>query len=111
MAVPLCPLCPLCRPRRGATSTRNPESPKLQMPASKFLTAFCLLTAVATGATDLQITGSARTALAIVEDPRSHRPTVDLGADDFVIQEGPEPREVLSVRVADYPAIVMLDTS
>jgi hypothetical protein len=69
------------------------------------------LTAVATGAPDVQITGSARTALAIVEDPRSHRPTVDLGADDFVIEEGPEPREVLSVRVADYPAVVMIDTS
>jgi hypothetical protein len=71
----------------------------------------CLLTAVANAAPDVQITGSARMALAIVEDPRSHRPTVDLGADDFVIQEGPEPREVLSVRVADYPAVVMIDTS
>jgi hypothetical protein len=63
------------------------------------------------GASDAQITGSARTALAIVEDPRVHRPTVDLGPDDFVIHEGAEPREILSVRVADYPAVVMLDTS
>jgi hypothetical protein len=71
----------------------------------------CLSIAAATGASGAQITGSARTALAIVEDPRAHRPTVDLGPDDFVIQEGAEAREILSVRVADYPAVVMLDTT
>jgi hypothetical protein len=53
-------------------------------------------------------TGASRTALAIVSDARN-RPIVDVGADDFVIQESGQPREVLSVRVADYPIVVMLD--
>lgn len=53
-------------------------------------------------------TGASRTALAIVLDAKSH-PIVDLGADDFVIQEGGQAREVLSVRIADYPVVVMLD--
>ena len=54
-------------------------------------------------------TGASRFALATVLDPRN-RPVVDVGADDFVIQEGGASREVLSVRPADYPVIVMLDT-
>ncbi|HET9831848.1 MAG TPA: hypothetical protein VFP91_09070 [Vicinamibacterales bacterium] len=57
-----------------------------------------------------QVTGTARTTLAIVEDIRSHRTLVDLGADDFIVQEGNEPREILSVRPADYPVVVMIDT-
>jgi len=58
-----------------------------------------------------QITGASRTALAIVEDIRTHRTIVDVGADDFVVQERTEPREILSVRPADYPVVVMIDTS
>jgi hypothetical protein len=58
-----------------------------------------------------QVTGSARTALAIVEDIRSRRPLIDLGADDFVVQEGVDGREVLSVRPADYPVVVMIDAT
>jgi hypothetical protein len=58
-----------------------------------------------------QLTGSARTALAIVQDIRTRRPVVDLGADDFVVQEGGDSREVLSVRPADYPVVLMIDTS
>src|SRR5947207_858196 len=50
-----------------------------------------------------QVIGSARTALATVEDIRTGRRVVDVGADDFVVQEGAEEREVLSVRPADYP--------
>jgi hypothetical protein len=61
--------------------------------------------------TTAQIIGSSRTALAIVEDLRTRRPIVDVGADDFVIQEGTASREVLSVRVADYPVVVMIDTA
>src|SRR5262245_60884444 len=53
-------------------------------------------------------TGASRTALAMVSDARN-RPVVDVGADDFVIQENGQAREVLSVRVADYPIVVMLD--
>ena len=54
-------------------------------------------------------TGASRFALATVLDPRN-RPVVDVGADDFVIQEAGVSREVLSVRPADYPVVVMLDT-
>jgi hypothetical protein len=54
-------------------------------------------------------TGASRVALAIVTDPRNH-PLVDVSADDFVIQEGGTAREILSVRPADYPIVVMLDT-
>jgi hypothetical protein len=54
-------------------------------------------------------TGASRVALAAVTDPRN-RPLVDVGADDFVIQEGGTAREILSVRPADYPIVVLLDT-
>jgi len=57
-----------------------------------------------------QVIGSARTALATVEDIRTGRRVVDVGADDFVVQEGAEEREVLSVRPADYPVVLMIDT-
>jgi hypothetical protein len=56
-----------------------------------------------------QQTGASRVALAAVTDPTNH-PLVDVGADDFVIQEAGADREVLSVRPADYPIIVLLDT-
>jgi len=56
----------------------------------------------------MQQTGASRTALAIVSDSRN-RSIVDVGPDDFVIQEAGQAREVLSVRVADYPVVVMLD--
>ena len=54
-------------------------------------------------------TGASRVTLAAVTDHRN-RPVVDVGEDDFVIQEGGASREVLSVRPADYPIIVLLDT-
>src|SRR3954471_6193508 len=54
-------------------------------------------------------TGASRIALAGVTDPRN-RPLVDVGADDFVIQEAGVSREVLSVRPADYPITLLLDT-
>ncbi|MCU1385181.1 MAG: hypothetical protein JWL71_3878 [Acidobacteria bacterium] len=56
-----------------------------------------------------QQTGASRVALASVTDPRN-RPLVDVAADDFVIQEGATPREILSVRPADYPIVLVLDT-
>lgn len=55
-------------------------------------------------------TGTSRVALAIVTDPRN-RPIVDIGADDFVILEAGAAREVLSVRPADYPIVILFDTS
>jgi hypothetical protein len=54
-------------------------------------------------------TGASRVALASITDPRN-KPLVDVSADDFVIQEGGAPREILSVRPADYPLVVLLDT-
>ena len=54
-------------------------------------------------------TGASRTALAIVSDPRN-KPLVDVSADDFVIQEGGAARDILNVRPADYPLVVLLDT-
>ena len=54
-------------------------------------------------------TGASRVALAAVTDPRN-RPLVDVGADDFVIEEGGASREILSVRPADYPIVVLMDT-
>jgi hypothetical protein len=66
------------------------------------------IAALLSPSTPLQQTGASRTALAIVSDSRN-RSIVDVGVDDFVIQEGGQAREVLSVRVADYPVVVMLD--
>jgi hypothetical protein len=54
-------------------------------------------------------TGASRVALAAVTDARN-RPLVDVGADDFVIEERGSAREILSVRPADYPIVVLLDT-
>jgi hypothetical protein len=53
-------------------------------------------------------TGASRFALATVLDPRGHA-LVDLSADDFVVQEAGVSREILSVRVADYPVAVLVD--
>lgn len=66
------------------------------------------LVALAAPSVGFQQTGASRTALAIVSDSRN-RSIVDVGPDDFVIQEGGQAREVLSVRVADYPVVLMLD--
>jgi hypothetical protein len=53
-------------------------------------------------------TGASRFALATVLDPRGHA-VVDVSADDFVVQEAGASREILSVRVADYPVAVLVD--
>jgi len=66
-----------------------------------------LICASGAGLRALQI-GASRTALAVVVDVRG-RPIVDLDADDFVVREAGRPREVLSVRVADYPIAIVLD--
>jgi hypothetical protein len=52
--------------------------------------------------------GASRTVLATVLDTRG-RSIVDLEADDFVIRETGKLRDVLSVRVADYPIVLVLD--
>jgi len=68
-----------------------------------------IIPVVLAGALAFAQTGASRTALAIVSDARN-KAIVDVGADDFVIQEAGQAREVLSVRVADYPVVVMLDS-
>src|SRR5262245_7888993 len=68
-----------------------------------------IIPVVLAAALTLAQTGASRTALAIVSDARN-RAIVDVGADDFVIQEAGQSREVLSVRVADYPVVIMVDT-
>jgi hypothetical protein len=52
--------------------------------------------------------GASRTVLATVVDNRG-RPIVDVDPDDFVIRETGQARDVLSVRVADYPIVLVLD--
>ena len=60
------------------------------------LTPFALLLALALASADSPVTqtGASRVSLAVVTDPRN-RPIVDIGADDFVIQEAGAAREVL----------------
>ena len=53
-------------------------------------------------------TASSRTVLATVLDARN-RAVVDVGVDDFVVQEAGQAREVLDVRVADYPIVLLID--
>jgi hypothetical protein len=54
--------------------------------------------------------GASRFALAQVADQQG-KAVVDISADDFVIQEAGANRDVLDVRVADYPVVVVLDNS
>jgi hypothetical protein len=49
-----------------------------------------------------------RVLLAAVTDA-ANRPLVDLEADDFVVHEDGQEREVLSVRIADYPLVILID--
>jgi hypothetical protein len=53
-------------------------------------------------------TSSSRTVLATISDARN-RVIVDVGVDDFVVREAGQTRDVLDVRVADYPIAVVLD--
>src|SRR5262245_41811739 len=53
-------------------------------------------------------TGASRFALATVSDGRG-KALVDLGPDDFAIEESGAVREILDVRVADYPVAVVID--
>lgn len=55
-----------------------------------------------------QSAAASRTMLVTVYD-RAERPTVDVGPDDFVVEEGNDEREVLSVQVADYPVTLLID--
>jgi hypothetical protein len=77
---------------------------------SAFLGVLCVLSGCTVAATFVsQQTGASRIALATVLDPRNH-PILDVEADDFVVHEGREEREILSVHISDYPVVVMIDT-
>jgi hypothetical protein len=52
--------------------------------------------------------GTSRTALATVVDNRG-KAVVDIDPDDIVIRDAGQPREVLSIRVADYPVAIVID--
>ena len=78
--------------------------------ASRVLTlALALTAALFTSVPAEQQTGASRVALANVTDPRN-KPLVDVSPDDFVIQEAGAAREILSVRPADYPIAILIDT-
>jgi hypothetical protein len=49
-----------------------------------------------------------RVVLATVTDT-GNRPLVELEPDDFVVDENGAPRDILSLRMADYPIVVLLD--
>jgi hypothetical protein len=53
---------------------------------------------------------ASRLALTAVADGRN-QPLVDLGPDDFVVNENGEPREIISVYPADYPVVILVDNS
>lgn len=53
-------------------------------------------------------TGASRFALAQVADAGG-KALVDVDADDFVVQEAGAARDILDVRVADYPVAIVLD--
>jgi len=77
---------------------------------SAFLGVLCVLSGcVGAAALASQQTGASRVALATVLDPRNH-PILDVEADDFVVHEGRDEREILSVHIGDYPVVVMIDT-
>jgi hypothetical protein len=53
-------------------------------------------------------TAASRVVLAAVTDAQD-RPLVDLGPDDLAIAENGSEREIVSVYIADYPVVVLLD--
>ena len=85
----------------------SPKKPDRYNPVSvvSIVAAVTISTVISTAQT-----GASRIALATVSDPRN-RPLLDVSADDFVVQEAGAAREVLSVRPADYPIVLVVDTS
>jgi hypothetical protein len=66
------------------------------------------LLALAASAVDAEQTGASRFALVQVAGA-SGRALVDVDLDDFVVQEAGANREILDVRVADYPVAIVID--
>jgi hypothetical protein len=57
-----------------------------------------------------QASSTLRTVLVTVVD-RNRAPLVDLDADDFVVRESGQTREIFALRIADYPVVLLVDTS
>jgi hypothetical protein len=62
---------------------------------------------LSTGTVSAQ-TAASRIVLATIADAGG-RPLTDLGEDDFVVHESDQLREILSVRLADYPIVLVVD--
>jgi hypothetical protein len=77
------------------------------IPARTVFVAFGILAAAPAATAQ---TAVSRIALVAAFDARN-RPLTDLSEDDFVIREGGAPREILSIRLADYPIVLLLDDS
>jgi len=56
------------------------------------------------------VPGASRFALLLVNDARG-KAIVDVGIDDVVVQEDGANRDVLDVRVADYPIVIVVDNA
>ena len=69
-----------------------------------------ILVAALAAALSAQQATTGRTVLATVVDERG-RVTVDVEADDFVVRESGQLREVLTAHVADYPVALLVDVS
>jgi hypothetical protein len=83
------------------------ESDKGGSPIIPFVIAALLAISLAAQA---QVTETSRTLLVTVVD-RNKAPLVDLDADDFVVRESGQQREIFALRIADYPIVVLVDTS
>jgi hypothetical protein len=82
---------------------------RTSLPAT-VVVASAIATACAATQVGAQGIESGGTLLVTVVD-RRNQPTVNVDAADFVVSQGDESREVLAVRVADYPLVLLLDTA
>ena len=67
-----------------------------------------LIAAISVAGAQLQSTSSR---VVLVSTTVSGRALVDLGVDDFVVEEDGKSREILDVHIADYPLVVLLDNA
>ena len=70
-----------------------------------------LALALCGGASASATQSSTRFVLASVVNPMTDTPVIGLAAEDFVVQEGSAPCEVLALTAAQYPVAILVDTS
>src|SRR5438132_7218494 len=98
---------PVTKPRIGFSSVGPCRS---VVAVTAGILAIAVLCSAADGTPgDSQQAMSSRVLLAIVA--AGNRALVDLGPDDFVIEEGGATRDVFEMHVADYPLVVLIDNS